>query len=80
MSVSAPKRNQAVVRQQKVGTINVTVSSNEDVTKVCHRILAFIKTVDRQGVVQVFVDGKPAEPAKAKPAKATKPSDESLLD
>jgi hypothetical protein len=77
MSVSAPKRNQAVVRQQKVGTIHVTVNSNEDVTKVCHRILAFIKTVDRQGVVQVFLDGKPAKAKASKPAKV---ADESLLD
>lgn len=58
MPSSAPKVNKKVPPVKKVATLNVTVNGDQDVTKVCHKILAFIKTVDRQGVVQVFVGGK----------------------
>lgn len=78
MPSSAPNRNKVVQPIKKVGTLNVTVTGDQDVTKVCHKILAFIKTVDRQGVVQVFVNGKETKGGK----KIPKPTDDpnNLLD
>lgn len=75
-------------RIQKVGTVNVVVSDPDDINKVAHRVHAFVRTIDRFGIVQININGSPFQqdaPSKpAKPAKTDKPTRkkavESLLD
>lgn len=72
---SAPKVNPTTrhpSRVQSVGTINVRVTGDADVAKVLNQIHTYVRRVDRFGVVQVNVDGKPA--------KRKKTAEEALLD
>lgn len=58
---SQPKRNKSVAPPKKVADITVVVNpaKPETVTSLCHKILKFVKTIDRQGVeININVDGK----------------------
>jgi hypothetical protein len=73
-------------RLQKVGTVNVVVSDPDDVNKVTQKVHAYVRTIDRHGIVVININGSPFQPdAPSKPAKPAKPprkkaGEESLLD
>ena len=62
-------------RLKRVATASIIVKgdSDTDITAACHKILAFVKKIDRFGVVELNING--VKNVK-KPAKA----DESMLD
>lgn len=69
-------------RIQKVGTVNVVVSDPDDINKVAHKVHAFVRTIDRHGVVQININGSPFKPeGEAKLAKQPqRKKEEELLD
>lgn len=63
-------------RVQNVGTVNIVVKDEVSLANAEHSILAYIKRVDRFGVVNVNISGAP-KGAKAPKAKT---AEESMLD
>jgi hypothetical protein len=71
-------------RLQKVATVAVTVTDPNDINKVAHKVHAFVRTIDRHGIVIININGAEFKPEEAKPVKPAKPAkksvEESLLD